>query len=247
MNQNICHCNQNQICNNNCKYAIQYSSMIENIPGAIYRCRILKDYGFVFDFMSQSAQELTGYPASDFINNSVRSFTSIIFPEDRQKVVNALFRGVAYKESFEVEYRINCANGAEKWVSERGKAQYNERGKLLWIDGACFDITAKKKMEEDIIKSEKLKGVLEMSGAVCHEMNQPMTSAMLHLQLLCEELSTDLGENHIYRNDIDVIKKSIEDMSIITKKLMSINRYRTQEYIKGQTIIDIDGSSTNEY
>lgn len=234
------------MCSDVCQYAMQYASMIKNIPGTIYRCKISKDVGFVMEFMSHAVEDLTGYPASDFINNSVRSFSSIIFPEDREQVIHALFRGVALKVSFDVEYRIHCSDGATKWISERGKAQYSDQGKLLWVDGACFDITHRKEMEAEVIQSEKLKGVLEMSGAVCHEMNQPMTSAMVHLQLLCDDLYHDLGENMPYREDLDELSRSIEKMGMITRKLMGINRYRTQEYINGQTIIDIDGSSIDD-
>lgn len=246
MESNRCHWSKSRTSSDVCKYAMQYASMISNIPGTIYRGKISKDAGFMMEFMSDAVEELTGYPASDFVNNAVRSFSSIILSEDRKKAIHALFRGIALKSSFDVDYRINCADGSVKWISEKGKAQYNERGKLLWVDGACFDITDKKTMEAEFIQSEKLKGVLEMSGAVCHEMNQPMTSAMIHLQLLCDDLFHDFGENFPYRENIDEISNSINRMRIITNKLMGINRYRTQEYIQGQTIIDIDGSSIDE-
>lgn len=219
--------------------------MIKNIPGAIYRCRVVKDVGFVMEFMSTAVEELSGYPATDFVNNQVRSFNSIILPEDRGMVVQTLFKGIARRESFDVQYRIQCRNQRIKWVFERGKAQYSDQGKLLWVDGACFDITEQKEMEAELVRSEKLKGVLEMSGAVCHEMNQPMAAALLNLELLYDDLTGASGDNAPYQRDIKETIKHVEKMRTITKKLMNIHCYRTQEYIQGQTIIDIDGSSMN--
>ncbi|SLM28914.1 hypothetical protein MTBBW1_1630024 [Desulfamplus magnetovallimortis] len=232
------------ICSPACNNAMQYESMIKNIPGAIYRCRVVKDAGFVMDFMSCGVEELSGYPADDFLNNRVRSFNSIILPEDREKVVKALFNGVARREIFTVEYRIKCLDGQIKWISERGKAQYDAKGKLLWIDGACFDITEQKEMEAKLIRSEKLKGVLEMSGAVCHEMNQPMTAAIILLQLLADDISNENDKAPSFQKDIMEILEHLEKMRVITNKLMNINCYKTQEYIKGQTIIDINSSSS---
>ena len=229
-----------------CDSALQYAAMIRNIPGAIYRCRVVEDVGFVIDFMSDQIEPLSGYPASDFLDNQVRSFSSIIVPEDREKVTQALFHGIAEKKSFSVAYRIRCRNGEMKWVSERGKAQYNDEGKMLWVDGACFDITEQKRMEAKLVQSEKLKGVLETAGAVCHEMNQPLAAAMIRLQLLADDLEQDLGNRVSYLQDIQDVGGHLERMRQITQKLTNIHCYRTQEYIQGEKIIDIDQSSSSK-
>ncbi len=220
--------------------------MIRNIPGAIYRCRVVENVGFVVDFMSDEIETLSGYPASDFLDNQVRSFNSIIVPEDREKVTQALFHGIAERKSFSVAYRIRCRNGEVKWVSERGKAQYRDDGKLLWVDGACFDITEQKMMEAELIKSEKLKGVLETAGAVCHEINQPLAAAVIRLQLLADDIEEDLGKSAPYLDDLKEANKQMEQMRQITLKLTNIHCYRTQEYIQGEKIIDIDQSSSSK-
>ena len=48
-------------------------------------------------FMSDHIEDLVGYPATDFIDNKVRTYGSIIHPEDRPRVIrevdDALERG----------------------------------------------------------------------------------------------------------------------------------------------------------
>jgi PAS domain S-box-containing protein len=98
------------------------------------------------------------------------------------------------------------------------------------------DISWRKQAEQDRMEREKLQGVLEMAGAVCHEMNQP-------LQELFLRVADALENNPHLANDIGSIKVQASRLREITFKLMRITRYRAKEYIAGQMIIDIDGAS----
>jgi hypothetical protein len=98
------------------------------------------------------------------------------------------------------------------------------------------DISWRKQAEQDRMEREKLQGVLEMAGAVCHEMNQP-------LQELFLRVADALENNPHLASDIGSIKVQASRLREITFKLMRITRYRAKEYIAGQMIIDIDGAS----
>ena len=47
-------------------------SLIDSIPGAIYRCAC--DGDWTMEWLSDEIERMTGYPASDFIDNAVRTF-----------------------------------------------------------------------------------------------------------------------------------------------------------------------------
>ena len=55
-------------------------SLIDSIPGAIYRCACDRDW--TMEWLSDEIETMTGYPASDFIGNAVRTFASIEHPDD---------------------------------------------------------------------------------------------------------------------------------------------------------------------
>jgi PAS domain S-box-containing protein len=98
------------------------------------------------------------------------------------------------------------------------------------------DISWRKQAEQDRMEREKLQGVLEMAGAVCHEMNQPLQELFLRV--------ADALENHPQlAADLGPIKIQASRLREITFKLMRITRYRAKEYIGGQMIIDIDSAS----
>ncbi len=101
------------------------------------------------------------------------------------------------------------------------------------------DISLRKRMERERIAKEKMEGVLEMAGAVCHEMNQPLQGLYLSLNEVMEDrenLEEELGK----------MKQFIEKMREVNLKMMNITRYQTRDYIDGSRIIDIDGASNRD-
>ena len=119
---------------------------------------------------------------------------------------------------------------------------------LLWVTGiagifagAFFlnrQIVHRLQTEEELRRHEKLQGVIEMAGTVCHELNQPMQAISGYSELIMMELdsSSPIFEKH------QSIKHHIDRMADVTKKLMKITRYETTDYPEAK-IIDIDKAS----
>jgi signal transduction histidine kinase len=99
------------------------------------------------------------------------------------------------------------------------------------------DITDKLEAENERMQRERLEGVLELAGAVCHELNQPMTVASVNAEMLNSGLKKDQ-----LKKKLELIIQEIRNMSRITRKLMHITRYETREYLNGRKIVDIDKS-----
>lgn len=103
------------------------------------------------------------------------------------------------------------------------------------------DISARVKAEEERVLKEKLQGVLETAGAVCHEQNQPLMAITGYCTLALMEMDpADPGFDRI-----NSIYKSAERMAATTAKLMNITKYHTCEYADGTQIIDIDKSAAS--
>jgi phosphoserine phosphatase RsbU/P len=94
-------------------------------------------------------------------------------------------------------------------------------------------------MQGELVQREKLRGVVEMAGATCHEFNQPMQVISGYAELLLKQIPpTDPLHGKALK-----IKEATETMAQITSKLQQITRYETREYFDGMKIIDIDKSS----
>lgn len=106
----------------------------------------------------------------------------------------------------------------------------------------CTDITEQKQVEKERLQREKLQGVIEMAGAACHELNQPMQVISGYSELLLRQMSNGKESDQLGRRLSEIVQQ-ISRMSEITGKLNNITRYETQEYIEGARIIDIDRAS----
>lgn len=103
---------------------------------------------------------------------------------------------------------------------------------------AIEDITEIKKHEQTAMEKEKLSAVIQTAGAVCHEMNQPLMVILGFADLLLE----DLQEDGFQKENLKEIKNQVERLGSITRKLMTITRYKTKGYLNAE-IIDIDAAS----
>lgn len=90
-------------------------------------------------------------------------------------------------------------------------------------------------------EKEKLQGVLEMAGAVCHEINQPLQSVNGYAELLMMNLSENDPNYRLSRN----IKDGVERIGALTRKIMGVSRYRAKGYTNNNSmIVDIENAST---
>ena len=105
--------------------------------------------------------------------------------------------------------------------------------------GVIRDISDRKQAEKERLQKEKLQGVLEMAGAACHELNQPLQIISGYYELLIK----DIPDDHSLNANVKIIQEQIYKMGEITKTIMKITKYETKPYTHGSIIIDIDKSS----
>jgi len=107
--------------------------------------------------------------------------------------------------------------------------------------GLSLASTNRKKAVEERLEREKLQGVVEMAGAICHEINQPLMSISGYSELLLMDLTK---ENSQYRH-LKEINEQAGRLGQKTGKLMRITQYKTKKNLKG-SIIDIDKASSEK-
>jgi PAS domain S-box-containing protein len=128
----------------------QFRTLVANMPGIVYRCAC--DSEWTMEFIGGAVTEVTGYPADEFMRNRVRSWASIIHPEDVEMVDRIVNEGVALKQPYTIEYRIFNAQNQIRYLYEQGQGVFAEDGSLLWLDGAIFDLSDRKQIETDLLE-----------------------------------------------------------------------------------------------
>jgi phosphoglycerate-specific signal transduction histidine kinase len=139
------------------------------------------------------------------------------------------------------ESPVQCADGRRRDFLFSLAPVLDRREKLEGSVAVLSDLTEKNRAAQNRIQKERLEGVLETAGAVCHELNQPLQALSGYTELLAMRL-----DGHDARTYVDKLTAQIERMRDITDKLQGVTRYETKGYAGNTRIIDIDKASEKE-
>ena len=188
----------------------------DNIPGAIYES--LYDLNWTMIYMSDQIKELTGYESSDFIQNKVRAFASIIHPEDLNKVTEEISDALLSKEIFVIEYRIITKGGETRWVYNRGQNIIDKKSGEVFQSGVIMDETKYKSMHKKSERSKKL----FMAGPVVifqrkNEWGYPIEHVSQNIDQYGYETEELIGKadfmDMIFERDHGVFREKLEEMT----------------------------------
>lgn len=186
--------------------------------------------------VNKAAERIFGYTRSEFTELPVEALhvDPAHYEEFRRRALAAFKKD----RTLSIEFKAKRKNG-DIFPSEHTVAQLkNDQGEVVGVLSVLRDITDRKQAENMLRDSERMKGVLEMAGAVCHEMNQPLMAVSGYSELL--EMDLKPGDPLVTK--IAKIRTYIDRLAEITRRLMRITRYETKTYLDG-TIIDIQKSS----
>lgn len=202
----------------------RFRGLVANIPGAIYRTRIGDTW--VMEYVSDNIGDITGYPATDFINNNKRSFASLIIEADRDSVSKEISRGVVEQRGFELQYRIQHRDGSQHWVHEKGKAIYGDVGQPLWFDGSINDITSSKLAQQKIAQSQRqLETITESIPSTVYQLRW-ISNKERKFTFLSSACITTLG----FHRD-----QATHDFNLVANCIVEKERPRIIELLSGQS------------
>jgi PAS domain S-box-containing protein len=209
-----------------------FAIILESIPHGI----AMIDNGGQYLYINSYFTKITGYTLKDIPTKE--DWFKKAYPDRvyRKKVSQAWDTDCKYAGVGKYrEFKIRCKNGEFKHIEFSSTFLKGLKISVL------TDVTVRKQSQEMVREKDRLQGVLELSGAVCHEMNQPLMSIQGYFDLILMDISED---NPLYSR-IEKIQVQIDRLSNTTKKLMEISRYETKDYLK-ERIVDLAKASTTE-
>lgn len=100
-------------------------------------------------------------------------------------------------------------------------------------------LTVVETAQQEIAHQNKLEGIIEMGGTICHEINQPLTALTGNVDILLLRIPED---QTALRERVVKLKHECERMGDLTRRLNNILRKREfveKEYYKDIKILDI--------
>ena len=107
---------------------------------------------------------------------TAEQFLSIVHPDDREEVRNALDQAFRSHTEYDAEYRITTPDGNVRWLLGRGQPYYDDKGNPVSMVGVNMNVTARKVSEAALLQSEKLAVTGRLAATIAHEINNPLST-----------------------------------------------------------------------
>lgn len=170
----------------------KYLTAFESLPNPV----IILDRKNCVDNMNLAAALLcreSSVPGAEYYknilagekNSAVSETVTLLFPwltEELEEFTRSDAR------ELHIEKQVNTTNGERSftiWFSRMLDVSGKFQGSIINLE----DITEQKNTEERLREQEKLQGVLQMAGAICHELTQPMQAISGNAELLLMKMS----------------------------------------------------------
>lgn len=126
----------------------------------------------------------------------------LVHPDDREQFTREWRRAVGETGRFDLEYRLQRADGTIRDVHSLAQIAPGPDGTTLVVTGTLHDVTDRKRAEEDVRQSqEKLTHVArlstmgEMATGLAHEINQPLTAIATYSQAALRMMNSPTGSD----------------------------------------------------
>ena len=141
-------------------------AILGNLPGMVYKCEFTEDR--MMEFVSEGSEALTGYSPVNLVQDQNPTYTSLIHPDDRPRIMEVIRRAVAKKVQFRLTYRIMTSHMKFRWVWEQGAGVYGAEGEVIGLEGFIVDVTRQKVLDDQVkISQNRLHMLFSNMNAGC--------------------------------------------------------------------------------
>jgi two-component system NtrC family sensor kinase len=163
--------------------------LLESFPDLI----LVIDLNERYSFVSTRVYELLGYRPDELIGKKVESE-----PEHSPELL-ALARQIiaGQSPSGTCDYRARHRDGSYRTMRASASPLFDAENKVSGVIASVRDITVEKKLEQQIIQSERLAAMGQMIGGFAHELNNPLTSILGMSELLQDAPSAEGSQKQL--------------------------------------------------
>jgi PAS domain S-box-containing protein len=171
-----------------------------------------------FTFVSPSIAQNLGYETGEHFSREVAAAVA----EEDFKQLSEAFQGlVEGRQSFAaLELRIRHRSGEWRVVRAHLSPLEDEHGEIEGVVASGRDVTTLKRLETQLIQSEKLAAMGQMLAGVAHELNNPLTAILGVSELLRDRQGLDEATHR----QLDLAYRQARRAARIVQNLLDFSR-----------------------
>lgn len=191
------------------------------VPGVVYQYLLTPDGTQKFLMVSQGITALIGCSPKELLND-FNLLWGCILDEDKKRIEQSIRESYRTLEPWSGEFRIMEKSGRIKWIRGQSVPEpVQADGSLVW-NGVLIDITETKKIEAQLLQSQKMETLGILAGGIAHDLNNQMTPLVGYLDLILQDTSLSGQIRPMLTEANDASKRCAE----IVQGLLNFSRTR---------------------
>jgi two-component system cell cycle sensor histidine kinase/response regulator CckA len=168
----------------------------------------------------QGLEALLGYTGSAGTSD-IGFWQKQIHPQDRARTAASIRDVLASEgEQWTGEYRFRRLDGSYLDLLERAHIVRDSDGKAVRFVGSLMNVTARKQLQDQLVRSQKMEAFGQLAGGVAHDFNNFLTTILGYSDLLLDEL----GMKGVIADHISEIRNAAGRASVLTAQLLAFSR-----------------------
>jgi PAS domain S-box-containing protein len=185
----------------------------------------------------QGLESLLGYSDSP-ATNEIGFWQKQLHPQDRARAAASIRDALATEaEHWTGEYRFRHMDGSHLDLLERACIVRDRLGRPVQWVGSLMNITARKQLQDQLVRSQKMEAFGQLAGGVAHDFNNFLTTILGYSDLLLDEL----GMKGEIASHIREIRAAAGRASALTGQLLAFSR----KHPLAPAVVDVNSLLTN--
>jgi PAS domain S-box-containing protein len=197
--------------------ARRFQQIVDTVHGVI----TIKDVQGRYQLVNPRAERIAGIPREQMIGKTATE----LFPEAVAAVIDKNDQATLAKGAHHAVEESMTIGGKERRLYSERFPLTDYKGEVIGICCITRDMTRRRQLQRQLVSSERLAAVGQLSAGVAHELNNPLSGILA----FGEDLLLEAGDDDPRRKDYEIIVNETMRCRRIVRDLLEFSRQKPPE------------------
>ncbi len=195
----------------------RYRTLVERLPASTYIAEL--GAGGRWHYVSPQIESMLGFSPAEWLSDSM-NWINRIHAEDRASVLAVEEHFQEHRDLFQSEYRMFARDGRVLWFRDEAVTLPTAEDQPFLMQGVMYDITERKRLEDQLRHSQKMEAVGLLAGGVAHDFN----NLLMLIQGHNERWRASLAPDAPAQKESQGIEHAVTRAASLTGRLLAFSR-----------------------